>query len=44
VKYVEFLVRICIVPKVKSKREANNSFVQYYIEAKAELGGKSKKG
>jgi len=43
VKYVEFLVRICIVPKVKSKREANYFIVEYYIKAKAELGGKSKK-
>jgi hypothetical protein len=43
VKYVEFLVRICIVPKVKIKRDANYFIVEYYIEAKAECGGKSKK-
>jgi hypothetical protein len=43
VKYVEFLVRICIVPNVKSKREANYFIAEYCIKAKAELGGKSKK-
>jgi len=43
VKYVEFLVRICIVPKVKSKREANYIIVEYYIETKAELEEKARK-
>jgi hypothetical protein len=43
VKYVEFLVRICIVPKLKSKREANYFIVENYIEAKAELEEKARK-
>jgi hypothetical protein len=43
VKYVEFFVRICIVPRLKSKREANYFIVEYYIEAEAELEEKARK-
>jgi hypothetical protein len=43
VKYVEFLVRICIVPKLKSKIEVNYFIVENYIEAKAELEEKARK-
>jgi hypothetical protein len=32
-----------MVPKAKSRRESNYFIIEYYIEAEAELGGKSKK-